>query len=93
MNTETETSLDIIVYVPYSFTFQHFEWALICFKFIARTDPKMMRGLGVTFAKSYVNVPANSQKSDFLCASFSPNYVPTHQYTIFHRKARNFAQI
>ena len=47
----------------------------------------------VTFAKIERGCAYRTSEIDFLYIKFSPNYPPTHQYTIFDRKAPNFAQI
>ena len=42
-------------------------------------------GGGVLSPKSYVDVPAGLQKSDFLYTNFLPNFLPISMYTIFER--------
>ena len=47
---------------------------------------------GLLSPKLYVDVPAGPRKSEFLYTNFFVKF-PTHQYTIFERRAPNFDQI
>ena len=50
-----------------------------------------MVGGGLFLPKLYMDVPARPRKFDFLYTDFFTQ-LPTHQYTIFDRKASKFAQ-
>ena len=48
---------------------------------------------GLLSPKSYMYMPAKPEKSDFLYTIFFFAKLPTHQYTIFDRKAPNLPKL